>query len=208
MDCEFGGANYHRKVVKTKLANYIRANNKEKLETLLANDSNLKLIKNERYFNPFVIAIRANNLGVFDFLLEKGLALDEEEETTASQQEQQQSGIKRNSSKKTRRKRNGKKRKLDSNSSQSSTSSTSSYSESDEIGSRTYSNTLIEAIKCVNLEAVDLLIRLKVNVNSTNYKYIPLQIAYNVYSNERDRYLSGNCEDLNKFEVSWGYKID
>ena len=52
-----------------------------------------------------------------------------------------------------------------------------------------YSNPLIEAIKCCNYDCVKRLVDFKVCLDSNNYKYIPLQIAYNLYSQERDKRL-------------------
>jgi hypothetical protein len=50
---------------------------------------------------------------------------------------------------------------------------------------RPYPNSLVEAIKCENASAVRILVELKVNVNSFDYKQIPLQIAYNLYQKRR-----------------------
>lgn len=61
---------------------------------------------------------------------------------------------------------------------------------------------LIEAIKCLNVEAVDLLIKLNVNVNSSNYKYVPLQIAYNCYSAEMEKKIINRYHNPERLEVS------
>jgi hypothetical protein len=64
-----------------------------------------------------------------------------------------------------------------------------------------YSNALIEAIKCLNIEAVNLLIELNVNLNSTDYKHVPLQIAYNLYQKCKSN------EEFAKLKVSFLSKL-
>lgn len=200
---ELESANYMRKAVKSRLANYIRSNNREKLSHLLANEANMELLRNERYFNPFVIAIREDRLQMFDVLLASGLELDGVVRRAS-----------RNGRRKKRKRRHAKRQRSAPNKPKKTTSSDSDMiiSESDAMSLErvpvspsggSYSNTLIEAIKCVNLAAVERLIRLTVNVNSTNYRQIPLQIAYNVYSDRRDRYLTGSVDDFDQYEVTW-----
>ena len=154
---EFGSSSYMRRVLKNKLTNYIRANNREKVDRLLSNSANLELLRNERYFNPFVVAIKENRLQMFDIMLQHGLEFDRIE-------------LIRDRSKSSLRKRHGKRKldKLDSLSSDEKGSDlTVDNTEAKPMKNGFYSNTLVEAIKRVNLEAVERLLRLNVNVNST-----------------------------------------
>lgn len=170
-----------RKLVKLKMIRFIKQNQRVKLESLLADDVNLNLIKNEKYFNPFVLAIRQNNLNLIEFMMEKGLKLNREEANNAESVDF-----------------GPKKRKYDSGSDDSDSVGKSSTN-----NQQTYPNVLVEAIKCCNYEAVNLLISLNVNVDSSNYRMIPLQIAYNMYTTERDKYLmERSVFETNKYEVS------
>ena len=196
---EFGSPSYMRKVIKSKLTNYIRANNREKVDRLLSNSANLELLRNERYFNPFVVAIKENKLQMFDIMLQHGLEFDRIE-------------LIRDRSKSSLRKRHGKRKldKLDSSSSDEKGSDlTVDNTEVKPMKNGFYSNTLVEAIKRVNLEAVERLLRLNVNVNSTNYRQIPLQIAYNVYAAKRDKYFAEGRldEDFSHYEVIYNILI-
>ena len=65
-----------------------------------------------------------------------------------------------------------------------------------------YSNALIEAIKCWNIDAVKILIEFNVNFNSTDYKHVPLQIAYNLYQK-----CKSNGESKSKLKVSKRKKL-
>lgn len=169
-------ASYARKIVKNNLANYIKSNNRQKLENLLASEVNREIIRNERYFNPFVLAIKSNQLDLFDVFLANGLKLLEENTKKNTNHSDMDSDMEIS--------RDG-----DSNESRSQCST---------MCTGTSSTILIEAIKCVSLEAVERLIERNVNVNSTNYRQIPLQIAYNVYATRRDKYLMKDVDDNNE----------
>lgn len=157
-----------RKQIKALFKNYIENNDIKKLDDLLDNKCNIKILKKEKFLDPFAIAIRSNNLDIFKYLNEKGFKLkgsnlmgDSNQQLQQQQQHQQ-------------------------------TSKAHSY----------YSYPLIEAIKCLNLDAVNLLIfDLNIDVNSSNYKYVPLQIAYNIYSSERDKLLLNPIRNKHRIEV-------
>lgn len=175
-------ANYARKIVKNKLTNYIKSNNRQNLETLLASEVNREIIRNERYFNPFVLAIKSNQLDLFDVFLANGLRLEENTKKKMISHESRDSQLIHDSD-----------MEISDDESKESRSRCSTMT-------GTSSTILIEAIKCVNLEAVERLIELNVNVNSTNYRQIPLQIAYNVYATRRDKYIMNDVDDNNENE--------
>ncbi len=153
-----------RKQIKSQFKSYIETNDITKLDTLLENKLNFKLLKKERFLDPFVIAIRSNNLSIFNYLNEKGFKLKGSGFLLKHQNK---------------------------NHNQSS-----------------YSFPLIEAIKCLNLDAVNLLILdLKIDVNTSNYKYVPLQIAYNILSCERDKLLINPNRNTFRYEVSNFYSL-
>lgn len=149
-----------RKQVKSQFKSYIETNDIKKLDTLLENKLNFKLLKKERFLDPFVIAIRSNNLSIFNYLNEKGFKLKGSGFLLKHQTQQQKTQT-------------------------------------------SYSFPLIEAIKCLNLDAVNLLILdLNIDVNTNNYKYVPLQIAYNLLSCERDKLLINPYRNSTRYEVS------
>ena len=116
---------------------YLKLNDLAKIYEMLDDKATLSTLKQEKTFEPFVLAIKSNNLDLFDLLLAKGFPLSGTD------------GIK-------------------------------------------FSKELVEAVKLSSYEAVSLLVNLNVNVNSTNYKQIPLQIAYNQYSFGRQASFDGS----------------
>lgn len=170
--------NFNRKLVKKEFTLFIQENNLLKLDQLLSDKSKLELLRNEKYLNPFVIAIRSKHLNLFNYLLEKGFVLIQGYKTKSNNQEKRV-----------------KKRFLN------DSEDFSSSSESDGEKCSNYPNPLVEAVKCQNLEAINLLLSLKFDVNSTNYKYIPLQIAYNMHSIERDKFLLNQDFDFDSYQV-------
>jgi hypothetical protein len=149
-----------RRHLKSLFKSYIETNDIEKLDNLLENRLNFKLLKKEKFLDPFVIAIRSNNLDIFNYLNEKGFKLR-------------------------------------------GTSLLPLPNQSPKLPINSYSFPLIEAIKCLNLDAVVLLISsLNIDVNSTNYKYVPLQVAYNIYTNERDKLILNPNRNVSRIEVS------
>lgn len=159
--------NMQRKELGKQLTNYIQLNDLEKIDQLLSIESNFKILKENRYICPFTIAIRTNNLHLFDYFIKKGFKL--------------RGRVKSN--------------KI------SSSSDCENKQPLNQPQHSTYSKALIEAIKFSNVDAVDLLIKLDINVNSNNYKYVPLQIAYNIYSLERDRHLLNKNYSTKRLEV-------
>jgi len=66
-----------------------------------------------------------------------------------------------------------------------------------------YCPALIEAIKCSDEQALDVILALGVNVNSSDYRrQLPLQVAYNVYSLQRENSLYEADYDKSILDVS------
>lgn len=168
--CSAPSKNMQRKELGKLLTNYIQLNDLNKIEELLSAESNFKILKENRFICPFTIAVRTNNLHLFDYFNKKGFKL-----------------------------RGRLKQKTQLTSPSSDCENKQPFSSNQQ--HCTYSRALIEAIKCSNTEAVDLLIDLDINVNSNNYKYVPLQIAYNIYSVERDRHLLNKHHSSKRLEV-------
>ena len=61
-----------RKRLGKKLKNFIERNDIERLEELLSVDKNYDVLKENRFFCPFTIAIKANNLHLFEYFYKKG----------------------------------------------------------------------------------------------------------------------------------------
>jgi len=168
--------NQKRKFIKLQFKTFIETNDISKLNELLDERSNFLLLLREKYLDPYVIAVRSNNLDIFDYLSRKGFKLADKNESELLI---------------------NKKRKLS--------------EEDDEYDQETQLNlsklcesnaSLIEAIKCGNMEAVRKLIILGVNLNSFDYKSVPLQTAYNVYSNEREKFFYKQNYNQIQLEVS------
>jgi hypothetical protein len=177
-----------RKLIKARFKILIETRNRTELDALLANETTVALLRSERHFDPFVIAIKSGQIDLIAYLIEKGFKLNCNEAKTDLAPSL-------------------KKRKLEDISAETETeedmesdhtvtlSDQAGYSNaelsrnSENAGGACYSNPLIEAIKCGNYECVKMLIDLNVSLNSNNYKHVPLQIAYNLYSQERDRFL-------------------
>lgn len=180
-----------RKWIKNEFTTCIQTNNIESLEGLLSDETRLSLLKREKYLNPFVIAIRSNNLQIFDFLIKNGFKLVNTENLRINNKNQ-------------KRKDKRKYDDYDQDSASFKEKSTESDSESDIEFTNTLLNPLTEAIKCFNFDAVQLLvIGLGFSVNSNNYKMIPLQVSYNLYSAQRDKLLLKENIDVNKYQVSF-----
>ncbi len=70
-------------------------------------------------------------------------------------------------------------------------------------GSDEYCPAFIEAIKCSNEQALDVFLKLGVSVNSSDYKrQLPLQVAYNVYSLQKENSLYEADYDTDGLNVS------
>jgi hypothetical protein len=156
----------HRKQLSRELTYYIQKNDLEKLDKLLAIENNLKNLKENRFIDPFIIAIQSNNLHLFDYFDKKGFKL--------------RGRINKHNNR---------------------TSSDTENRQPNASNSITCCKPLIEAIKCLNIEAVDLLIKLGVNINSNNYKYVPIQISYNIYSVEKEKFLLNKNYNSKRLEV-------
>jgi hypothetical protein len=193
-----------RKLIKSQFKILIETRNWAELDSLLADAANLTLLKSERHFDPFVIAIKCGNIEMIDYLIEKGFKLNSgcANNTLISENKSDLiSGLN--------------KRKIDEINEEENYDSTVIPNEDNlnvelnraETGG-CYSNPLIEAIKACNYECVRKLIDLNVSLNSNNYKHVPLQIAYNIYSQERDKFfLAQNANSTTlKFEVCLLFK--
>jgi hypothetical protein len=66
----------NRKQIKANFKNFIESNNQESLDALLADEFNSNLLKNERFFDPFTIAIRSNRINLIEYLINKGFRLN------------------------------------------------------------------------------------------------------------------------------------
>ena len=208
----------NRKRLKTEFKKLIEDNNIDKLEYLLSNDFNLKLLKREKYLDPYVVAIKSNNLGIFDYLSKKGFKIKgilARNKLSYSSKKRKldelnpiERPLKKSSSIDLNRYNSDSSAESECNEPQSSSSSSlldDDQNAKSSLPNYSYSNALIEAIKCLNYDATKLLINLNVNVNSSNYKYVPLQIAYNIYSKERDKFLLNQKYDQYRLEVSIFY---
>ena len=202
-----------RKNLKNLFKKAIEENDLDKLDQILANECNARMLKKEKYLDPYIIAIKSNNLNIFGYLSRKGFTL--EGSTLGSD-----CAIKANNKKckyETANVSDSVEKSVVSlsSSSEGSDDDDENFSSKHSIVSNckidsissTYSNALIEAIKCLNYEAIELLISLNVNTNSSNYKNVPLQIAYNLYSSEKDKLLFNNKHyNPNRLEVSIFYQ--
>lgn len=155
--------NSQRKQLGKQLTNLIETNDIKKIDELLSVETNIKILRENRFICPYIISIKTNNLHLFDYFNTKGFKL------------------------------RGKVRKQSQSDNENQKPLTTSQS---------YSKALIEAVKCSNIDAVDLLIKLDINVNSSNYKYVPLQIAYNIYSIEKEKQLVNRNSNSRRLEVS------
>jgi hypothetical protein len=176
--------NQQRKFVKLQFKTFIETNNILKLNELLDERSNFLLLIREKYLDPYVIAIRSNNLEIFDYLSRKGFKLADKNENELSV---------------------NKKRKLSDEDDEYDQETQQDTQQETQLGlsKLCQSNaSLIEAIKCGNIEAVKKLITLDINLNSFDYKSVPLQVAYNVYSNEREKFFYKHNFNQNQLEVS------
>ena len=164
-ETEFGYDNVEdQKHLKQRIKKAIEINDLDLLNRLFLSDSLKRMVNGDLNFNPFIIAIKANNLRIFDYLETSGILLD---------------GIKSD--------KNNTNKKFKKNDLHHSNES--GFSLCKQIPKHGYSKTLIEAIKCINYKAVELLLNLNVYTNSSNYKNVPLQISYDIYSKERDKKL-------------------
>ena len=151
------------KVLENLFTGFIYENKVLELEELLAIDQNVAILKQNRFLDPFVIAIKANNLHLIKFFLQYDFPLQ--------------------------------------------TIVTKVLSCDDDCklaccSSHSYCRGLTTAIRQSNEEALDICIQLNVNVNSNDYKNVPLQIAYNVYSAEREYSLVNSSYDKTRLEVN------
>jgi hypothetical protein len=153
-----------KKSLEKRFTSHIEHNDLLQLDELLSVDSNINLLKESRFMDPFGIAIKANNLNLIEYLNDKGFKLQSKSESPENH------GIK------------------------------DEMIETKSLG-LSHCRALIEAIKCSNESAVDILIRLNINVNSSNYKFVPLQIAYNIYSCEKEKSLLEANFDTQKLNV-------
>jgi hypothetical protein len=67
--------NSERKRLGKKLKNFIERNDIERLDELLSVDKNYDVLKENRFFCPFTIAIKANHLHLFEYFQRKGLLI-------------------------------------------------------------------------------------------------------------------------------------
>ena len=153
--------------LKSRIKNLIEKNDVQGIEDILSNDEYLQTLKQLIFFDPFVLSIKFNRIDLIKFFHAKGFQINICFKTNSSENKSR------------------KKRKLN--------EETKVLHKKYEI-SFAYSNCLIEAIKCQNIAAINTLIDLNVNVNSTDYKQIPIQIAYNFYRTSRKK-------DQNKHQV-------
>jgi hypothetical protein len=172
--------NQQRKLVKLQFKTFIQNNDISKLNELLDERSNFLLLIREKYLDPYVIAVRSNNLEIFEYLSMKGFKLADNNESEPL---------------------TNKKRKL--------SDEDDGYEEEMQQEKRQISTklcqsnaSLIESIKCGNIEALTKLINLNINLNCFDYKSVPLQTAYNVYSNEREKFFYKQNFNQNQMEVS------
>ena len=133
----------------------IETNNLTELEDTLRNEDNLKQLQNYKYFDVYVCTIKSNQLHFIKYFHSKGFPINCSF--------------------------NSNKRKFTEDNDNEEDTNANENNDGNEFKVTEYSNALIEAIKCFNIEAVKILIELNVNFNSTNYKHIPLQISYNLY---------------------------
>lgn len=129
--------------IKNEIKTWIELNDIDKLDEILSNKKTLNELKNHKYFDVYVCAIKLKKLNLIKYFHRKGFELN--------------CVYKLNKRKHT--------------DDESDTPET--YV--------TYSNALIEAIKWLDLKAINLLIELNASLNSTDYRHVPLQIAYNLY---------------------------
>ena len=144
-----------KKSLEKQFTSHIEHNDLLQLDELLSIDTNINLLKECRFMDPFGIAIKANNLNLIEYLNAKGFRLQA---------------------------------KLQSPQAPDESCLPKETIETKSLG-LSHCRALIEAIKCSNESAIDILIRLNINVNSSNYKFVPLQIAYNIYSCEKEKSL-------------------
>ena len=141
-----------QKLLERLVTLHISQNNTTELENLFSIENNVEILLQNRFFDPFVIAIKANQLHFLQYLNKTSFHLKTND------------------------------------------------------GEHTYCRALIEAIKCSNEEAIDQLINnYNIDVNSSNYKHVPLQIAYNIYSCEKEKSLV--ITDYDTSNLNKSYKV-
>lgn len=155
------------KLLENLFASYISENKLIELESLLSSDQNLAILKQNRFLDPYVIAIKANHLHLIKFFLQYAFPLQ---------------------------------------SIDTKVHDCTDACKSVNCGSLSYCRALTTAIKLSNEAALDILIELKVNVNSSNYRHVPLQIAYNIYSAEKEYSLLNANFDQSRLEVIFSIK--
>lgn len=172
--------NQQRKFVKLQFKNFIETNDISKLNELLDERSNFLLLIREKYLDPYVIAVRSNNLEIFDYLNRKGFKLADKNESELLISKKRKLSDEDNEYEQERQ--------------QEPQLSLSKLCQSNA--------SLIEAIKCGNIEALRKLITLDINLNSFDCKSVPLQTAYNVYSNEKGKFFYKQNFNHTRLEVS------
>ena len=136
----------------------IEKNDSKQLEDLFENVEILKQLQSYKFFDVFAYAIKSNQLHFIKYFYSKGFPINCSFSTN-------------------------KRKFTEANEDDDETHENMIQNKVTE-----YSSALIEAIKCFNIEAVNILTELNVNFNSTDYKHIPLQISYNLY--QKCKYIS------------------
>ncbi len=171
-------------------ASYVTENDLDKLEDLLSIKKNLNLLKKSKFFDPFVIAVKADNLDLIEYFSNKGFCLKTNHVCLPA------------ATKLSENKFADEQTSNEDDSDETSNYQSVQLNKLNKIFASNHCRALIEAIKCSNENAVDLLINLNINVNSVDYKLVPLQIAYTIYSCEKEKSLLNSNYDKCKLEVS------
>jgi hypothetical protein len=160
--------------LRIKIRDLIESNDVSGLDHLLLQNENLSELKVHSYFNPFVYAIRSHNFNLIDYFHRKGFQLQKVD----TQQKRQKTDCDDDGENKFEQ-----------------VKLTSTYQ---------YPDSLIEAIKCGNIDSIKQLILLGINLNPS-YKHIPLQIAYNLYQKVKHENMSTDCIKVYGYELClWG----
>lgn len=146
------------KSLQNHFTSLIIANDQNELEKVLSIKKNNDLLKKNNYFDPFVIAIKANHLHLIKFFNDSNFNLINDKDDQKNEEENK--------------------------------------------NDHSYCRSLIEAIKCSNEAAIDILIELNISMNSSNYKFVPIQVAYNIYSLEKENSLLISSYDTTKLKKS------
>ena len=67
--------NSQRKQLGKQLTNLIETNDIKKIDELLSVETNIKILRENRFICPYIISIKTNNLHLFDYFTKKGFKL-------------------------------------------------------------------------------------------------------------------------------------